>query len=232
MFNVFPKKMIFSILCFDLDGTLIDHANKNSEAVKKLNKRISEYKQRGAKIVYVSARNKADTINAIDKYTLCNPNYLITDLGIHLYEFNERCKELKVNKALKNDWDKKKIDTLVTSINGVVSRKKLRSGPLKLTYYIDGGKNVIKNINRTLKSKKFDVSVFCSGNNSIYLIPKGYSKGKSLELLIKNLSINKRDVCVFGDSEADFSLYSKIRNSVLVGNADPFVKKYTMKKIS
>jgi tetratricopeptide (TPR) repeat protein len=72
--------------------------------------------------------------------------------------------------------------------------------------------------------------VLYSGNNSIYLIPKGYSKGRSLELLIKKLNINKEDICVFGDSEADFSLYSKIRNSVLVGNANPLVKECVIKE--
>lgn len=59
---------------------------------------------------------------------------------------------------------------------------------------------------------------------AIEFSPKGITKGKCLELLMKNEKIDHDEVLVIGDGENDIDMFSKVKYSVAMGNAEAYVK--------
>lgn len=58
----------------------------------------------------------------------------------------------------------------------------------------------------------------------IDILPLGWSKGKSVEVLAKHLGIGHDEVAAFGDSENDLSMLGAVTHSVAVANASAQVK--------
>jgi len=112
MFKLIPNFVFFSLLCFDLDETIIDHSKKtDKKIVKRFDEILRTQKKSGVKIVYASARNKKDTLKAIKKYNLIDPDFIITDLGLYIFNYNASIKRLDFKVKIKRkpayiDWEK------------------------------------------------------------------------------------------------------------------------------
>lgn len=55
----------------------------------------------------------------------------------------------------------------------------------------------------------------------IDILPKGWSKGRAVEVIADHLGISLDEVAVFGDSENDVSMLEAVHHSVAVRNASP-----------
>ena len=223
MINLLPNQLYFSALCFDLDETILNHSIKQKDnSIKKFNSFLDVYKNRGVILIYATARNRKDTISAIKQYQLYEPDFLIIDLGSEIfnYKYKKKYKEYDFKKYITN-WNPKLIESIVSNLNQLKSRKPSRSNFFKKTYYINTDDiYLITMLRKELLKEKQEVEIYESGNKSIYIVPKKCSKGEALSFLMKQLGINKDDVAVVGDSPADYSLFKKFPHSVLVGNAD------------
>ena len=228
MFDLIPNNFFFSLLCFDLDETIIDYSKKTDEKLmRKFNQSLKEQKERGAIIVYASARNKKDTLEAVRKYNLIDPDFIITDLGLCVFSISRSnsVRKLKFNLKI-GSWNSGLIGKLNHEFPELIPRKSSRSSLYKKTYYVRGENDkVIKKIQRYLKKERQDAAVYESGNNSIYIIPKNCSKGNALLFIEKQLRIRSDDIFVSGDSQSDFSLFKMAPHSVLVANANAVTKK-------
>ena len=58
----------------------------------------------------------------------------------------------------------------------------------------------------------------------IDILPLGWSKGKSVEVLAEHLGIGMDEIAAFGDSENDLSMLGAVTHSVAVANATAEVK--------
>lgn len=56
------------------------------------------------------------------------------------------------------------------------------------------------------------------------VVPKGYSKGKGIDLLRKKLGMKRADCCAFGDSRNDLTMLRHAGCSIAMGNATDDVK--------
>ena len=56
------------------------------------------------------------------------------------------------------------------------------------------------------------------------LSPKGITKGSCLEKLMKDENIGVDEVLVIGDGENDIDMFSKVKYSIAMGNAESYVK--------
>ena len=56
------------------------------------------------------------------------------------------------------------------------------------------------------------------------IVPKGYSKGKGIDLLRKKLGVRKEDCYAFGDSRNDLTMLRHAGTSIAMGNATDDVK--------
>ena len=66
---------------------------------------------------------------------------------------------------------------------------------------------------------QFDYVFPMAGGIYIDILPKGWSKGKSVEVLAEHLGIGLDEIAAFGDSENDLSMLAAVTNSVAVANA-------------
>ncbi|MFJ7727549.1 Cof-type HAD-IIB family hydrolase [Neobacillus sp. NPDC097160] len=69
---------------------------------------------------------------------------------------------------------------------------------------------------------------------SVDVLPKGGSKEKGIEKIVKNLGIPKERQYAFGDGLNDIEMLSTVKNSVAMGNAEEYVKvhaKYITKSV-
>lgn len=55
----------------------------------------------------------------------------------------------------------------------------------------------------------------------IDILPKGWSKGRAVEVLAEELGLTLDEVAVFGDSENDVSMLEAVPHSIVVDNASP-----------
>lgn len=55
----------------------------------------------------------------------------------------------------------------------------------------------------------------------IDILPKGWSKGRAVEVLAEELKLTLDEVAVFGDSENDVSMLEAVPHSIVVDNASP-----------
>ena len=56
------------------------------------------------------------------------------------------------------------------------------------------------------------------------IVPKGYSKGKGIDLLRRKLGVKKEDCYAFGDSRNDLTMLRHVTHSIAMGNATDDVK--------
>jgi len=226
MFKIIPKTFPFSLYCFDLDETIINNHSKKSDKslIKRFNSSLKSQRARGAKIIYASARDKKGIMEAIKLHDLIEPDYIITDLGLHIYSLKGRLQKLGHDIKIGN-WNSKITESLHKKFRELIVRKPARSSLYKKTYYTKNLDNELVNrIQRYLKRQGQDALVCVSGDNAIYITPKGCSKGAALLFIKKHFKVKSSDVFVSGDSDSDISLFEVVPNSVLVGNAHFAVK--------
>lgn len=71
---------------------------------------------------------------------------------------------------------------------------------------------------------QFDYVFPAANGIFIDILPKGWSKGKSVEVLATHLGIGLDEIAAFGDSENDLSMLGAVTHSVAVANATPEVQ--------
>lgn len=77
---------------------------------------------------------------------------------------------------------------------------------------------------------KFEIFRTCP--RQLEILPLGFSKGKTLQRLMKRFGWNRDDVIAFGDGENDVSMFEVVENSFAMRNAKEFIQhqaKYTTK---
>lgn len=231
MFSTILPHFSFSIICFDLDETILNHSeHQQKKSIQPFINILNEYKKKGTKIIYATARNFKDTTAVIKKVGLIEPDYLITNLGMDVYEEEVRKDEISIGNSVFG-WNEKIINKYLNNRNDLISRKPERSSKYKKAFYIKNPEpRFISSIRRELKKLGQLVDVVESGKESIYVIPQSWSKGRTLKILSDTLNVSKTDIVVAGDSPGDYSMFAKFKNSILVGNADESVVMYVRKK--
>ena len=71
-------------------------------------------------------------------------------------------------------------------------------------------------------SNQFEIFRTCP--RQLEILPKGFSKGKTLERIMKQNGWQKDEVLAFGDGENDVSLFEVVDNSYAMGQAKDYVK--------
>ncbi|WP_301203524.1 HAD family hydrolase [Faecalibaculum rodentium] len=66
--------------------------------------------------------------------------------------------------------------------------------------------------------------IFRTCPRQLEILPKGYSKGKTLKRLMEMTGWNKDEVVAFGDGENDVSMFEVVDDSFAMANARDFVK--------
>ena len=113
--NNTPSKISF--LSFDIDNTLIDFDTHKSNFRTIWNK----YQPKDVILSYNSGRLIDDVLSLIDKGILPEPDYIISGVGTHIYNYKEKCVVKEFNNVLDDGWDVNAVEDLIQNIDHPIS---------------------------------------------------------------------------------------------------------------
>lgn len=235
------------LICFDIDGTLL---NDNKELLFQDQKALQNVANKGVKIALASGRMPAG-VEVIEKnigvqcikicnagtYTLfqdkvLSAEYLSTDIMNNIY----------IEIAQKNNvplWIFRNRKWYVTGIDKYVEReikiigcqpdvadaeelvsqwKKEKTGPSKLVIAAEANK--ISKIYNEIRDKNWQgVDIARSAETFLEIFPEKIDKGRALEAVCEKLGIDIKNTVAFGDQELDIPMINKAGIGVAMGNA-------------
>lgn len=240
------------MLCFDIDGTLLDDKKKIPAPVKESLKRASA---RGIHIALASGRMPAG-VELVEKelgiecIKICNAGtYILMGEDCiraeHLSIASMKCIYREI--ARKNQvplWVFQKRQWYVSGIDEYVEREMQiiphipevvdmeclagqwqGEGILPNKLLIAAGPEKIKSIYHDMEIRSYpELAMACSADTFIEIFPIGADKGKALTAVCDYLDIPLEDVMAFGDQELDIPMMEAAGTGVAMGNAIPKLK--------
>lgn len=220
------------IIATDLDRTLISNGK-----AKKETKTYVEFKQKVKNhiLVYNSGRDLYLTKQAIKRYNLPKPDFLICSVGTKIYyKKNNDFLEFKDwNELIKKDWKNKTstdIRKILKKLKTIQEQPRKNNNKYKQSYYFPLNKEIkpiIKKIKKILKYHNLKCSVITSTDGKKYFIdilPKSVDKLSALLFISKIIKVKKNKIVFSGDSENDLSVICGGVKGILVKNSFDSVK--------
>ena len=218
------------LLSFDIDNTLIDFHTFSSN----FGKIWEKYKgQTNALLTFNTGRLKDDVLSLIDRGILPKPDYIISGVGTHIYDYNNKKLVKEFNDVLDEGWDLKLVEDIITSVDHPVSEQPSRfQHSYKRSYFFhDATEELIVDIEESFVDAGMEVNVIYSGNKFLDILPKFANKGNALQWLLKRLKIKTNEVLVAGDSGNDSAMFDlKDVLGIVVANAHEELYQYTKHK--
>ncbi|WP_298345417.1 HAD-IIB family hydrolase [uncultured Algibacter sp.] len=215
-----------SLLSFDIDNTLIDFHTYKSNF-----KNVWEmFQPKNILLTYNTGRLIDDVLNLIDKGILPKPDYIISGVGTHIFDYNNKSIVKEFNDVLDDGWNLKSVENIIQSINHPISEQPTRfQHAYKRSYFFhDASLDLISDIEQNFSEAQMDVNVVYSGNKFLDILPKYANKGNALQWLLNKLNIKTTNVIVAGDSGNDSAMFDlKNVTGIVVSNAHEELYQYT-----
>jgi len=215
------------LLSFDIDNTLIDfHTYKSN--FKKIWK--SHKPKSGVLLAFNTGRLIDDVLGLIEKGVLPEPDYIISGVGTHIYNFQEKKIVKEFNDVLDDGWDIKAVEDVIKNINHPISDQptKFQHSYKRSYFFHDATPELITSIEQDFEKAKMHINVVYSGDKFLDILPKFANKGNALQWLIQKLDIKSKNVLVAGDSGNDSAMFDVDDvKGIVVANAHEELYKYT-----
>jgi hydroxymethylpyrimidine pyrophosphatase-like HAD family hydrolase len=164
------KKDDIRLLSFDIDNTLIDlHTLKG-----KFNKVWNTYKHHTQVLLtYNTGRLIDDTLHLIEKNIIPEPDYIISGVGTHIYDFKNQCVVKEFNDVLDDGWDLEAVESIIQSIDHPISEQPIKfQHSYKRSYYFhDATTELIAKIEQDFANANMHVNVVYSGDMYLDILP-------------------------------------------------------------
>ncbi len=221
------KKYPIKLLSFDIDNTLIEFHTLKGNFTKIWN----EYKNdTEVLLTYNTGRLIGDVKNLIETGVLPEPDYIISGVGTHIYDYPNKRVVKEFNDVLDEGWDLSAVENIVQSINHPISEQPLRfQHSYKRSYFFyDATPNLIEGIEKDFEKANMHINVVYSGDKFLDILPKWANKGNALQWLLQKLEIGVGEVLVAGDSGNDSAMF-KLEDvkGIVVANAHEELYKFT-----
>lgn len=217
------------LLSFDIDNTLIDfHTYKSNFRLT-----WQKHKPKDILLVYNTGRLLDDTLDLIAKGILPEPDYIISGVGTHIYNYKDKSVIKEFNDVLDDGWDLLKVETIVQDINHPISEQPSRfQHAYKRSYFFhDATPELIAQIEQDFEKAHMHVNVVYSGDKFLDILPQFANKGNALQWLLGLLKISTNAVVVAGDSGNDSAMFDlKNIKGIVVSNAHEELYQYTKHK--
>lgn len=222
--NIQPS---IKLLSFDIDNTLIDfHTYKSHfRKVWETYRPVS-----GVVLAYNTGRLIDDVLNLIESGILPKPDYIISGVGTHIYNFQDEKVVKEFNDVLDDGWDLKAVENIIQNINHPISDQPIKfQHSYKRSYFFhDASPELITSIEMDFSNAGMDINVVYSGDKFLDILPKWANKGNALQWLIRQLNIKTPEVLVAGDSGNDSAMFDiKDVKGIVVANAHDELYIYT-----
>lgn len=214
------------LLSFDIDNTLIDYNTYKSNF-----KSVWEtFKPNNILLAYNTGRLIDDVLHLIDTGVLPKPDYIISGVGTHIYNFSEKQVVKEFNDVLDDGWDLQTVENIVTNIKHPISEQPSRfQHAYKRSYFFhDASSELIEDIEDSFSKADMHVNIVYSQDKFLDVLPKFANKANALQWLLRKLNLNSDEVIVAGDSGNDSAMFDlKDVHGIVVSNAHEELYQYT-----
>ena len=207
------KKMIVS----DIDGTLI-LPEKDNPGLDQLREALTN---RPDDLLFglASGRNIELIREAIEKYDLPDPDFIISSVGTEIrYTQDDRSMDKGWDRFIQYRWNRERVQNLLLNVDELELQESDVQSHVKLSYYTDCSEEVEKKIKSVLGKEYYSLNLTFSHCQFLDILPPRASKGRAVRYLAQKLNIPLANVFTCGDSGNDFDMLSGPMTGVIVGN--------------
>jgi HAD superfamily hydrolase (TIGR01484 family) len=217
-------------LATDLDGTFIPlHGNSPNEADLSTFHKMRETVD--FNLVFATGRHFASVIDAIKKYRLPLPDWIICDVGSSIYEKNDHHFEFNpaYNSSLKSivgNHNRSEIEAVLERIKSIKLQVPSHQTEFKISYEC---------AQTDLESAESEIQAILDKHNAPYdclasldpfterglldVLPRGINKAFAIKWLSRHLSLDTESIIYAGDSGNDYAAMIEGFLTVIVSNA-------------
>ncbi|MBU3821744.1 HAD-IIB family hydrolase [Flavobacteriaceae bacterium XHP0103] len=213
-------------LSFDIDNTLINFHTLKSNFTKIWR----AHKPKDVLLAYNTGRLIDDTLNLIKKGILPEPDFIISGVGTHIYDYKNKSIVKEFNHVLDDGWDLDSVENLIQNINHPISEQpaKFQHSYKRSYYFHDASPELIDSIELDFMNANMHVNIVYSGNKFLDVLPKWANKGNALQWLLNKLKIKAKNTLVAGDSGNDSAMFNMENiKGIVVANAHQELYKFT-----
>ncbi len=219
------------VLASDLDGTLIPLTGdqQNKADLQLITSRLNNCQ---TELVFVTGRHLAPVLNAVEEFSLPEPDWIICDVGTSIYQRDEKmnwsltegyAEELRSRLGLESIHN---LRVEFENIAGLRLQEEAKQGQFKLSYYADAKEleskrnEVFEALSRIGSPSEIISSVDpFNGDGLLDILPPAASKADALTWLSRFRNLDYESIVFAGDSGNDFHAMIAGFKTIVVGNA-------------
>jgi sucrose-6F-phosphate phosphohydrolase len=233
------------LICTDLDRTLIPNGPQpESAGAREAFKQLCGYED--VVLAYVSGRDRSLVEQAIEHYTLPQPDYVIADVGATIFQLGETANWHRWShwaEQISPDWNGYTSQQLLKQFAdwpGLREQEPAKQQPYKASFYVELTLNktsLIEQMACHLNQLDVQANLIWSvdeelGVGLLDLLPQAAGKYLAIDFLRTELKLQETEVLFSGDSGNDLDVMVSPIPSVLVANAELNVLNEAQQRIS
>ena len=217
------------VIASDIDNTLTG----NRDALEGLGKRLSRLRDEGSLFLILSTGRTIDqVVRGFDSEGIPLPDAVVSQVGTEIYlppiSVDSR-PTAEWNQFLVGCFSREEALELTRGISGLKMQPDEFNTPLKLSFFVesDDAEGVVRTLrNRINRSGTGEGRVIWSSGKDLDIIPAAAGKGKAVSFLLEMQKIEYQTVIAAGDSGNDLTMFEEFHKGIIVGNAQPELRKY------
>jgi len=225
------------LICTDLDGTLLPNGSQPESVTARPRFRALAARPE-VRIAYVTGRHRELVGEAIERYDIPVPDFVIGDVGSSIYQVQADSWTAWPDWALHigASWlgqSPQVIATLIADVDDELLRQEpAKQGPFKLSYYTPADWERaarLAQIEERLEQQGIAANLIWSldehaGIGLLDVLPAAASKQAAIEFLLQRADFDRANTVCAGDSGNDLAMLTGPLQAVLVANAGAEVR--------
>lgn len=206
------------LLATDLDHTLVGREPE----LRQLLKLLDHFSNQIA-LVYVTGRHAKSTLELIKEENLPLPDLLISDVGTKIWHMPDWEEDEEWRKRTAMDWYPTEISQVASKFSGLCPQS--LPDNRRVSFTIENQPTTVRNFENSLLKEKLPHHLVYSSNRDLDVLPYSAGKGLALDYVVNHLAATDVQLLVAGDSGNDIDMLTRGWPSVIVGNAQPELKR-------
>ncbi len=219
------------VLATDLDGTFIP-LEGNEENKADLVQLEEALRANQVTLTFVTGRHLESVQDAISRYALPKPDWVICDVGSSIYQRNQdgtfTVADPYVDRlqSIVGEFSPGKIREQFAANQALRLQEEEKQGKFKLSFYCDAKqlRKIHDDVLDTITHRELPYSVISSvdpftGDGLIDLLPTDVSKAYALQWWTEHTGLDNKELVFSGDSGNDLAAMTAGYRTIVVGNA-------------
>jgi sucrose-6F-phosphate phosphohydrolase len=214
------------LLVSDLDGTLLG----DDRALETFSDRYRRSRGRIG-LVYSSGRFIDSIRSSIEAFHLPEPAAIIGGVGTEIYD-NTAGRRIVSWPPIPFGWNPDTVRSTCSIFGELREQPQEFVSPYKVSYYgMDLDEAFLAGVVNELTQVGQDSAIVYSSSRDLDILPAGSNKGSAIAYLAKRWQFSCEDVIVAGDSGNDRDMFCQGFRGIVVGNAQPELKRLRDERI-